>query len=72
MSEPKVTTRCEGATNIITINRAAARNAVDPETAEALQAAFMAGEANDTVAVHILTGADGHFLRRSRFESGCV
>ena len=75
MSEPKVTTRREGATNIITINRAAARNAVDPETAEALEAAFLAGEADDAVAVHILTGADGHFcagadLKAVASESG--
>lgn len=61
MSEQKLTTRREGAAHIITINRAAARNAVDPETAEALKAAFEAGEADDGVAVHILTGADGHF-----------
>ena len=61
MSEPKVITRREGAANIITINRTAARNAVDPETAEALEAAFLTGEADDDVAVHILTGSDGHF-----------
>lgn len=58
----KVISRREGATNIIIINRAAdARNAVDPETAQALEAAFLAGEADDDIAVHILTGADGHF-----------
>lgn len=61
MSEPKVTTRRADASNIITINRAAARNAVDPETAAALKAAFLQAEADDSVAVHILTGADGHF-----------
>ena len=61
MSEPKVTTRRDGASNIVTINRAAARNAVDPETAAALKAAFLQAEADDSVAVHILTGADGHF-----------
>lgn len=61
MSQEKVTTRRHGATNIITINRAAARNAVDPETAAALQAAFLEAEADDTVAVHILTGTEGHF-----------
>lgn len=55
-----LTTR-QGAANIITINRPNARNAVDPETAAALKAAFLAGEADDNVAVHILTGADGNF-----------
>lgn len=61
MSDAKVVRETRGQTNIITINRAAARNAVDPETAEALEAAFLAGEADSGVAVHILTGADGHF-----------
>jgi len=50
-----------GAAQVITINRAHARNAVDPETAASLKAAFLAGEDNPDVAVHILTGADGHF-----------
>ncbi len=50
-----------GAAQIVTINRPHARNAVDPATATALKDAFLAGEANDEVAVHILTGADGHF-----------
>ena len=47
--------------NIITINRPQARNAVDPDTAAALKAAFLAGEDNPAVAVHILTGAEGTF-----------
>ena len=50
-----------GAANVITINRPGARNAVNPETAALLKAAFEAGEAGDEVAVHILTGADGNF-----------
>ena len=61
MSEPKILRETRGQTNIITINRTAARNAVDPETAEALEAAFLAGEADEAVAVHVLTGSDGHF-----------
>lgn len=61
MSEPKVLRETRDQTNIITINRTPARNAVDPETAEALEAAFMAGEADEAVAVHVLTGSDGHF-----------
>nr|WP_070958570.1 crotonase/enoyl-CoA hydratase family protein [Hyphomonas sp. Mor2] len=50
-----------GAAQVITINRAHARNAVDPVTAAALKKAFLAAEENPDVAVHILTGADGHF-----------
>ena len=50
-----------GPVQIITINRPDARNAVNPETAAQLRAAFEAGEADDDVLVHILTGADGHF-----------
>ncbi|MEP1142189.1 MAG: crotonase/enoyl-CoA hydratase family protein [Henriciella sp.] len=50
-----------GAAQIVTIVRPDVRNAVDPETAAGLKAAFLAGEADPDVAVHILTGADGHF-----------
>lgn len=51
----------QGPAQIITINRPDARNSVSPETAAALKAAFEAGEADDDVSVHILTGADGNF-----------
>ena len=60
MTEP-VFSVVTGATNIITINRPEARNAINPETAVALRAAFEAGEADDTVKVHILTGTEGMF-----------
>ncbi|MEO1404970.1 MAG: crotonase/enoyl-CoA hydratase family protein [Pseudomonadota bacterium] len=50
-----------GRAQIIIINRPHARNAVDPDTAEQLKAAFEAGEADEDVAVHILTGAEGNF-----------
>ncbi|MEL6861423.1 MAG: crotonase/enoyl-CoA hydratase family protein [Pseudomonadota bacterium] len=50
-----------GAANVITINRPEARNSVNPETAALLKAAFEGGEADEAVAVHILTGADGNF-----------
>lgn len=56
-----VLTERRGAAHVITINRPDARNAVNPETAEQLKAAFEAGEADDRVLVHILTGANGHF-----------
>ncbi len=60
MSETVLIER-RGAAQIVTINRPYARNAVDPETAAALKEAFLQGEQNDAIAVHILTGADGHF-----------
>ncbi|MEO1659436.1 MAG: crotonase/enoyl-CoA hydratase family protein [Pseudomonadota bacterium] len=50
-----------GAAQVITINRPEARNAVNPETATLLLSAFEAGEADPDIAVHILTGAGGHF-----------
>jgi enoyl-CoA hydratase len=50
-----------GPVQIITINRPEARNAVDPDTASALRAAFEAGEADEDIGVHILTGSEGHF-----------
>ena len=50
-----------GPAQVITINRPYARNSVNPETAALLKSAFEQGEADDTIAVHILTGADGNF-----------
>lgn len=50
-----------GKVRVVTINRPARRNAVDHPTAEALYAAFRAFDADDTVSVAVLTGADGHF-----------
>ena len=46
---------------IITIDRPHARNAVDRETAEQLEAAFEGFVVNDSLKVAILTGSDGHF-----------
>ncbi|MEM7329518.1 MAG: crotonase/enoyl-CoA hydratase family protein [Pseudomonadota bacterium] len=60
MTETVQVERC-GAANVITIDRPQARNAVDPETAAALKAAFLAGEMDAEVAAHILTGANGTF-----------
>ncbi|MEM1133044.1 MAG: crotonase/enoyl-CoA hydratase family protein [Pseudomonadota bacterium] len=57
----KVLVERNGAVQIITINRPEARNAVDPETADALKTAFEQGEADDSIKVHILTGNGGHF-----------
>jgi enoyl-CoA hydratase len=45
----------------VTIARPHARNAVDAETARALAAAFQEFDADESMAVAILTGAGGHF-----------
>jgi enoyl-CoA hydratase len=50
-----------GAVRIVTINRPGARNAVDRPTADALEAAFVAFDQDDSVSVAVLTGADGTF-----------
>ena len=50
-----------GAVRVITIDRPAARNAVDGPTAAALEAAFAAFDADDTASVAVLTGAGGTF-----------
>jgi enoyl-CoA hydratase len=60
-SEACVLTRTEGPVRTITLNRPAARNAVDRPTAEALLAAFRDFEADDGLRVAVLTGAGGNF-----------
>jgi enoyl-CoA hydratase len=50
-----------GAAAIVTIDRPGVRNAVDRATAAALASAFRRVEADDNVAVAILTGAGGTF-----------
>lgn len=51
----------DGPITIITIDRPAKRNAVDPATAAALRDAFAAFAADDSARVTILTGSEGHF-----------
>jgi enoyl-CoA hydratase len=51
----------DGPVTIVTIDRPARRNAVDPDTAEALRNAFAAFAADENARVAILTGSDGHF-----------
>jgi enoyl-CoA hydratase len=58
-----------GSVRTVTINRPECRNAVDPETAQALREAFAAFDADDTASVAVLTGAGhsfcaGYDLRR--------
>jgi enoyl-CoA hydratase len=50
-----------GPVTIVSINRPAARNAVDGPTAAALAAAFRAFDADPTAAVAVLTGTGGAF-----------
>lgn len=51
----------DGPVTIVTIDRPARRNAVDPETAVALRRAFTAFAADESARVAILTGSEGHF-----------
>ncbi len=58
----KVAVEIEGPITIVSIDRfAEARNAVDPETAELLRAAFLAFDADVAQSVAILTGRGGTF-----------
>jgi enoyl-CoA hydratase len=51
----------EGPIATVTLNRPAARNAVDRPTADALAEAFRRFDRDNTLSVAILTGADGTF-----------
>ena len=51
----------DGPVTIVTIDRPARRNAVDPDTAVALRNAFGAFAADENARVAILTGSNGHF-----------
>src|SRR6478609_9122917 len=58
----KVAVEKEGPVTVVAIDRfAEARNAVDPETAALLRAAFLAFDADDSQSVAILTGRGGTF-----------
>ena len=61
MSEPLILTSRHNAVLTVTINRPEARNAVDGPTAEALRNAFMDFEADEDLAVAVLTGAGTNF-----------
>jgi enoyl-CoA hydratase len=56
-----VETTTDGRVLVVTINRPEARNAVDGPTAAALADAFRAFDADDGLAVAVLTGAGGTF-----------
>src|SRR2546428_9903636 len=57
-----VRTEVDGAVLTVTIDRPEVRNAVDPETARALEAAFSDFNANAELSVAVLTGAAGAFF----------
>jgi len=56
-----VTFDVDGDVAVVTINRPEVRNAVDPPTAVALASAFRRFDADDGLAVAVLTGAGGTF-----------
>ena len=58
---PGVRTQRHGAVLVITIDRPAVRNAIDRSTSEALASAMDELDADPTLTVGVLTGADGHF-----------
>ena len=60
----------DGPVMIVTIDRPAKRNAVDPDTAIALREAFAAFAADASARVAILTGSAGHFC--AGFDLGAV
>lgn len=60
----------DGPVTIVTIDRPAKRNAVDPDTATALRAAFTAFAAAADASVAVLTGSAGHFC--AGFDLGAV
>jgi enoyl-CoA hydratase len=57
----KVRVETNGPVITVILNRPEVRNAIDPDTARGLQAAFRAFEADDTAAVAVLCGAGGCF-----------
>lgn len=61
MSDSLITTQRDGAIFTVAINRPEARNAVDAPTASALLQAFQEFDADDSLAVAVLTGNGGVF-----------
>jgi len=60
----------DGPVTVVTIDRPARRNAVNPDTANRLRDAFTAFAADDDAHVAILTGSEGHFC--AGFDLGAV
>lgn len=60
-SEDQIVTERLGPVLVVTINRAERRNAVDLPTARKLYDTFRAFDADESLSVAVLTGADGNF-----------
>jgi len=61
MSRPTVIVECNGPVVTVTLDRPECRNAVDGPTAARLREAFESFEADASLRVLVLTGADGQF-----------
>lgn len=61
MTEPSLLQRVEGGVGVLTLNRPAARNALNSELMAALAAGMAAMEADDAVDAIVLTGTDPAF-----------
>src|SRR5262245_56144938 len=59
----------EGAVAIVTIDRPDTANAIDGPTAQALAAAFRRFDADDTLRVAVLTGANNRFCAGNDLKS---
>lgn len=65
-----VTTENQGRVRLVRLHRPEVRNAVDSATAQALHAAFMNFEADDSADVAVFYGAGGHFCAGWDLQSG--
>lgn len=70
MTHPAVHISRQGAVLLVTLARPDVRNAVDTATAQALHAAFLAFEADDTARVAVFHGAHGHFCAGWDLQAG--
>jgi crotonobetainyl-CoA hydratase len=61
----------DGAVAVVTIRRPEKRNAIDPEVSEALNQAFVSLEADDAIAVSVLTGEGSVFCAGADLDAIC-
>lgn len=69
MTAPTVRSDPDGPVAVVTIDRPEVRNAVDGPTADALREAFERFDADDALAVAVLTGAGGTFCAGADLEA---
>lgn len=67
---PSVTTQKIGEITLVTLDRAAVRNAVDADTARRLHEAFLAFDADASARVAVFHGANGHFCAGWDLQAG--